>query len=111
MKKLFICTCCIFSFLFSLTIAHAQQSELRILHINDFHGFAEPYKPLGSQELLGGIVYLAARAKELRKEKPTLLLAAGDMIQGNNWANLSQGESSIELMNAMRFDADGFRKP
>jgi 5'-nucleotidase/UDP-sugar diphosphatase len=33
------------------------------------------------------------------------LLAAGDMIQGNNWANLSQGESSIELMNAMGFDA------
>ena len=27
------------------------------------------------------------------------------MIQGNNWANLFQGKSSIELMNAMRFDA------
>ncbi len=33
------------------------------------------------------------------------MLAAGDMIQGNNWANLSQGESVIELMNLMRFDA------
>jgi 2',3'-cyclic-nucleotide 2'-phosphodiesterase (5'-nucleotidase family) len=27
------------------------------------------------------------------------------MIQGNNWANLFQGESVIELMNEMRFDA------
>jgi 5'-nucleotidase/UDP-sugar diphosphatase len=42
---------------------------------------------------------------EFRKEKPSLLLSAGDMIQGNNWANLSKGESVIELMNAMDFDA------
>ena len=34
-----------------------------------------------------------------------LLLAAGDMIQGENWANMSQGESFIEMMNAMKFDA------
>ncbi|MCX5908521.1 MAG: metallophosphoesterase, partial [Deltaproteobacteria bacterium] len=73
--------------------------------MNDFHGFAEPYKPFGSQELLGGVAYLAARVNALRQEKPTLLLAAGDMIQGNNWANLSQGESVIGLMNAMQFDA------
>ena len=33
------------------------------------------------------------------------MLSAGDMIQGNNWTNLFQGESVIELMNAMRFDA------
>jgi 5'-nucleotidase/UDP-sugar diphosphatase len=83
----------------------SQTTEIRILHLNDFHGFAEPYRPFGSSELLGGIAYLAAKAKELRKEKPTLLLAAGDMIQGHNWANLSQGESVIELMNAMGFDA------
>jgi len=83
----------------------AQSFDLRILHINDFHGFAEPYKPLGSRQLLGGIAHLAGKAKDLRSEKPTLLLAAGDMIQGNNWANLSQGESVIELMNAMQFDA------
>jgi len=82
-----------------------QPAEIRILHVNDFHGFAEPYKPVGSEEPLGGVSYLADRAAELRKEKPTLLLAAGDMIQGNNWANLSQGESVMELMNAMKFDA------
>ena len=27
------------------------------------------------------------------------------MIQGNNWANLFQGESVIEWTNEMRFDA------
>jgi len=91
-------------FLFT-TFAYGQQVEIRILHVNDFHGFAEAYKPLGSDELLGGIAYLAAKANELRKEKESLSLSAGDMIQGNNWANLFQGESVIEWMNEMRFDA------
>jgi 2',3'-cyclic-nucleotide 2'-phosphodiesterase (5'-nucleotidase family) len=84
--------------------AFGQPAEIRILHLNDFHGFAEPYRPLGSGELLGGVAYLAARAAELRNEKPSLLLAAGDMIQGTDWANLSRGESVVELMNAMSFD-------
>ncbi|MCJ7748019.1 MAG: metallophosphoesterase, partial [Desulfobacterales bacterium] len=73
--------------------------------MNDFHGFAEPYKPFGSNERVGGIAYLGAKVEELRKERPSLLLSAGDMIQGNNWANLFQGESVVELMNGMRFDA------
>jgi 2',3'-cyclic-nucleotide 2'-phosphodiesterase (5'-nucleotidase family) len=73
--------------------------------MNDFHGFALPYKPYGSDEAQGGLAFLAARAEELRAEKPTLFLAAGDLIQGNNWANLSQGKSSIEAMNAMHCDA------
>ncbi len=73
--------------------------------MNDFHGFAAAYKPYGSDEAQGGLAYFAGRVEELRAEKPTLLLAAGDMIQGNNWANLFQGKSSIEAMNAMNFDA------
>ena len=91
--------------IFSASFAYADQKEIRILYLNDFHGFAEPYKPFGSDEMLGGIAYLASKVNSLRSEKPSLLLAAGDMIQGNNWANLSQGESVIELMNAMKFDA------
>jgi 2',3'-cyclic-nucleotide 2'-phosphodiesterase (5'-nucleotidase family) len=105
MKRLSIIVHFIILFLLSLSFAYGEPVQIRILHVNDFHGFAEPYKPLGSKELLGGIAYLAGRTKELRKEKPSLLLSAGDMIQGNNWANLSHGESVIELMNEMGFDA------
>jgi 2',3'-cyclic-nucleotide 2'-phosphodiesterase (5'-nucleotidase family) len=105
MKKWQAIFCAIFVFFLSTTFSYGQQGEIRILHVNDFHGFAEPYSSLGSDELLGGIPYLAARVDELRKEKPSLLLSAGDMIQGNNWANLFQGESVMEWMNAMRFDA------
>lgn len=88
----------------SVFTTQADPSTIRILHMNDFHGFANPYKPLASDELIGGIAYLAAKVNKLRAERPSLLLAAGDMIQGNNWANLTQGESVIELMNTMRFD-------
>ena len=95
-----------FVLLFAVTLASCTtQREVRILHINDFHGFADGYKPYGSDEIQGGLAELAARAYELRAEKPTLFLAAGDMVQGNNWANLFQGKSSIEAMNAMNFDA------
>jgi len=73
--------------------------------MNDFHGFAQSYKTYGSDEYTGGIACLAWLAGRLRKEKPTLFLAAGDMIQGNNWANLSQGKSVIEVMNEINFDA------
>jgi 2',3'-cyclic-nucleotide 2'-phosphodiesterase (5'-nucleotidase family) len=105
MKQWRILITSVLLFFLSTTFAYGQQVDIRILHLNDFHGFAESYKPLGSDELLGGIPYLAAKIHELRKGKPTLLLSAGDMIQGNNWANLVLAESVIEWMNEMRFDA------
>ncbi len=89
----------------ALTILPCNAAELRILYVNDFHGFAESYKRMGSDELQGGIAHLAFRAAELRKQKPSLLLAAGDMVQGDTWANLFAGKPSIDVMNAMDFDA------
>jgi len=94
--------------LITLTVASglsAEEKLIRILHVNDFHGYAEPHKPFGSQVMVGGIAYLSSAVNRLRSERPTLLLAAGDMIQGNTWANFSKGESVIELMNAMKVDA------
>jgi 2',3'-cyclic-nucleotide 2'-phosphodiesterase (5'-nucleotidase family) len=84
---------------------YCQYKELRILHMNDFHGFAAGKRLIGSDEMRGGISYIAWLADNLRKEKPTLLLAAGDMIQGNVFANLFQGKPVIEIMNKMGFDA------
>jgi len=48
---------------------------------------------------------LAAEVNRLREECPTLLLAAGDMIQGHPWANLFEGRSTIEVLNAMQVSA------
>lgn len=106
MKTFQVAALSFLALLLSLSAApHAGAAEVRILYVNDFHGFAEPYRPYGAEEMRGGIAFLAARVAALRAEKPSLLLAAGDMIQGENWANLSAGESVVELMNAMRFDA------
>ncbi|OPX96757.1 MAG: Trifunctional nucleotide phosphoesterase protein YfkN precursor [Syntrophorhabdus sp. PtaB.Bin047] len=92
-------------FLFTAHLAPACAASLRILHVNDFHGFAESHKRLGSDDLRGGAACLATLVETLRKEKPSLLLAAGDMVQGNTWSNLFEGKPVIEVMNAMRFDA------
>ena len=100
--KTFVCA--IFLLLLVLSPAHGEQREIRILYINDFHGFAEGYKPYGGDEVLGGAAYLAALAETRRREKPSLFVAAGDMIQGSNWTNQFEGASVIELMNAMHFD-------
>lgn len=90
-----------------LSLAQAAPGRIRILYANDFHGFAEPYRPAGSQELVGGIAYLSGKIDELRGDKsiPTFLLSAGDMIQGHLWTNLNQGKATIDLMNYMKFDA------
>jgi hypothetical protein len=58
--------------LVSLTVVpgvFAEEKRIRILHVNDFRGFAEPYKPLGSQELLGGAAYLSTAVNRLRKSR------------------------------------------
>jgi len=96
---------CFLALFAMMLMSCAAQQEIRILYLNDFHGFALPYKPLGADSPQGGLAYLAGRVEELRAEKPTLLLAAGDIIQGNNWANLFQGRSSIEAMNVLQVDA------
>ena len=99
--------CIFFCLIILLTVTgvHGGATSLRILYVNDFHGFAEPFQTRGAEGMVGGMAFLAARVEALRGEKPCLLLAAGDMIEGNQWAHLFQGKSVIELMNAMKFDA------
>jgi len=105
MKKLRIALLSILLLLILAPWGYADQVNLKILYVNDFHGFAEPSKPPAGESPLGGIAYLAGAVDRARGKSPSLLLAAGDMIQGNAWANLFQGKSTIEVMNAMKFDA------
>lgn len=105
MKRIHSAFFCLAVLFFCFSVAYGQPAEIRILYVNDFHGFAEPHKLLGAEDPMGGASFLAARVRFLREQKPTLVLSAGDMIQGSNWANLFQGRSVIELMDLMRFDA------
>jgi len=107
-RKLFlICPLAVSLFLFCLVAgswAAETAKPFRILHINDFHGFALPHELPGQKGLFGGIAFLAAKVNDLRGGKPSILLSAGDMIQGNIWANFSEGKSVIDVMNTMKFD-------
>jgi 2',3'-cyclic-nucleotide 2'-phosphodiesterase (5'-nucleotidase family) len=51
------------------------------------------------------VACLASRLETLRRGHNTLFLAAGDMIQGNNWANFSKGRSVMQLLNALPVSA------
>ena len=57
-----------------------DQSVIRILHINDFHLFAEPYKSYGWDEMLGGISYQQklGRAFPYQLRKPSCSTPAGN---------------------------------
>ena len=85
--------------------AVASPVTLRILYLNDFHGQANPVSQAGSPAQIGGAARLARQIELLRREHPGLLLATGDMLQGNSWADRSQGRSVIQLMNLIGFDA------
>lgn len=88
-----------------LAVAGSNAQELRILHINDWHGWAEPSPARQPDERLGGAAALAYQIKLRRQEKPSLLLAAGDMLQGSVWANFTRGQASLALLQAMGVDA------
>lgn len=83
----------------------AEPVTLRILHINDLHGFANPVKEPGADRWLGGAARLAKAIKQQRRQQADLLLAAGDMLQGDTWTGMSEGKSAVELLNLIGVDA------
>lgn len=105
MKKLTTVFLSLLIFLLAASLAQGREVRVRLLHVNDLHGYAEPFKSRWAAEAQGGIAFLAGEAGRLRQGKPSLLLAAGDMIHGHNFANLFKGESVVAVMNAMVFDA------
>lgn len=85
----------------SSAVVEAQQIQLDILTVNDFHGALAP------EERRPGAAVLMAAIEQERAANPqgTLLLAAGDMLQGSVDSNLLYGRPVVEMMNAMQVDA------
>ncbi|MBI4051653.1 MAG: bifunctional metallophosphatase/5'-nucleotidase [Elusimicrobia bacterium] len=78
-----------------------------IYHTNDAHGwlFSRPavWDKQNPERKIGGYAALASLVK---KEKfPVLLLDSGDIFQGTPEGNLTRGEASISLMNALGYAA------
>ncbi|MCL2669946.1 MAG: metallophosphoesterase, partial [Syntrophaceae bacterium] len=83
-----------------------------VLFFNDLHGFLEPFDiedKAGKQEV-GGIARMATLVREIRLENDrrqvqTVLLIAGDILQGTLMSTVFQGEPDMEVFNAMGVDA------
>jgi 5'-nucleotidase/UDP-sugar diphosphatase len=83
-----------------------------ILFFNDLHGNLTPFEvKIGEGRLqVGGIARMAAlirdiRAENSRKQVRTLVLAAGDILQGTPMSTVFRGEPDVECLNAMGVDA------
>lgn len=83
--------------------------QLTLLHINDFHGHLLPQfdKSISDTTPMGGAGRLAQLIAEERGKNPdgVVLLSAGDMFQGTPVSNVFHGQSVIEVMNYLKFDA------
>jgi len=89
--------------------AHCPDGQgLILLHFNDFHGQLEPYTDPETQARVAGIARLAAAVKQVRaesRERPVVLLFAGDLLQGTLTSSLFLGIPDVVLLGRMGVDA------
>lgn len=83
--------------------------HLSILATGDFHGALDEssVKDPKSGRILGGAAVLASTIRQERERNPegTLLLDAGDLLQGSAVSNLTKGRASIDFFNTLGVDA------
>ena len=78
--------------------------EVQILGLNETHGSLLPGKDGGRP--IGGAATLAAYLEQEEAENPrTLIIDSGDFMQGPAISSYFQGESTVEVFNAMGVDA------
>ena len=96
------------------TSDHLNQtpSGFSVLFFNDIHGHLQPFSvdtDQGKAEV-GGIARLASLVKTIREEnqrsgRSTVLLVAGDILQGTPMSTTFQGEPDVACLNRMGVDA------
>ena len=87
---------------FALSVV-VQAKDTVIYHTSDTHGFYYAQKDPATGQLRGGFAALAAVLK--KGPKNYLLLDSGDLANGTVEAKNSKGLKSVELFNAMHYDA------
>jgi 2',3'-cyclic-nucleotide 2'-phosphodiesterase (5'-nucleotidase family) len=90
----------------------AEPVALTVLFFNDLHGHLMPFEIKGEKgvEEVGGIARLATLIRRIREENSrkqvrTLVLVAGDILQGTPMSTIFKGEPDIRCLNAMGVDA------
>jgi 5'-nucleotidase len=84
--------------------------RITLVSTNDLHGWVQPHETRledGSLLRSGGVAVFASYLRRLREENPggVVLVDAGDLFQGTQVANLSEGEVVIAAYNALGYDA------
>lgn len=90
----------------------AGHASLTILFFNDLHGHLKPFEikdEQGTREV-GGIAHMAALVRAIREENNrkhvrTVVLMAGDLLQGTPMSTVFTGEPDITCLNIMGVDA------
>ena len=83
----------------------AADAVITILHTNDTHSQIEPLPANDVNAGKGGVARRATLVKRVRKENPnTLLVDAGDVLQGTPYFNFYKGEVEYKAMSAIGYD-------
>jgi 5'-nucleotidase len=83
----------------------ADETVITILHTNDTHSQIDPLPPNDRNAGKGGVARRASLVKRIRKENPnTLLIDAGDVLQGTPYFNFYKGEVEYKAMSAIGYD-------
>ncbi len=93
-------------------VPDAVDVKVTVLFFNDLHGHLKPFEVESDngRQTVGGIARMAAAVEQIRSENNrrqirTLLLVAGDILQGTPMSTVFQGEPDIKCLNAMGVDA------
>src|ERR671919_79364 len=86
--------------------ANAADTVITILHTNDTHSQIDPLPDNDRNAGKGGVARRATLVKRIRKQNPnTLLVDAGDVLQGTPYFNFYKGEVEYKAMSAIGYDA------
>ena len=89
-----------------LDTATKDLTIITTMSTSDIHGHMTPYTPSGSAIEVGGSAKAAWLFQEAERRNPnTLILDGGDSPYNTDLANISQGQSSVDVMNAQGYDA------
>lgn len=84
----------------------SDETIITILHTNDTHSQIDPIPANDRNAGKGGVARRATLVKRIRKENPnTLLIDAGDVLQGTPYFNYYRGEVEYKAMSAIGYDA------
>lgn len=85
--------------------ADVAETVITILHTNDTHSQIDPLPANDKYAGKGGVARRATLVKRVRKENPnTLLIDAGDVLQGTPYFNFYKGEVEYKAMSAIGYD-------